>query len=104
MKEPNRLSNDDIAFVNQLAREGGRLALEMRHGVGIRTKTGPTDFVTDADVTISRLFIEQLTKRFPDDLVVSEEENQPICAAADIDALEHPERIWLIDPIDGTEN
>jgi 3'(2'), 5'-bisphosphate nucleotidase len=99
-----QLSREDITYVDKLAREGGRLALEMRQGVNVKTKTGPSDFVTDADLHISRLFIQELTQRFPDDLVVSEEDQVVGSAICNLPEDWHSRRIWIIDPIDGTEN
>jgi 3'-phosphoadenosine 5'-phosphosulfate (PAPS) 3'-phosphatase len=95
------LSESDITFIEQLAREAGDIALRMRQGVGVHQKSGPSDLVTDADLSISKLLIAELKKRFPDDLVVSEEDKHPDSAE-----VEPPKqrRIWLIDPIDGTEN
>jgi 3'(2'), 5'-bisphosphate nucleotidase len=95
-----QLSEEDIKFVDELAYQAGQMALSMREGVGVHTKSGPSDLVTDADLKISRVIIEALAGRFPQDLIVSEE-----------DKHEHTEgeptkhsRVWLIDPIDGTDN
>lgn len=96
------LSAEDIKFVDSLARHSGKLALEMRAGVGVRQKTSPTDLVTDADLTISQFLVAALQDRFPDDLIVSEEQKHPV--GDDVAKAKLPDRIWLIDPIDGTEN
>jgi 3'(2'), 5'-bisphosphate nucleotidase len=97
------LSEPDIQFIEQLARRAGDIALTMRQGVNVRHKTGPNDLVTDADLSISRMIIGELKKRFPEDLIVSEEDQHPTFEKAEPDAPRSP-RIWLIDPIDGTEN
>src|SRR5579884_1174241 len=98
MQQPAEpLTPEDIRFVDQLAREGGRMALEMRKGVGIRTKSSPDDLVTDADLRISRWLIAQLSERFPHDLIVSEEDNHAAFASGDAGTLRQPSaRIWLI--------
>lgn len=52
--------------------------------------------VTIADRTASRIIVEGLAERFPDDAILSEEE---------VDASEFrlsKKRVWIIDPIDGT--
>ncbi|MBZ0186715.1 MAG: 3'(2'),5'-bisphosphate nucleotidase CysQ, partial [Candidatus Obscuribacterales bacterium] len=89
--------DDDILFVCKLADEAGALAIKLRAGVSIGTKTGPTDPVTSADIALSELIVDELKRRFPDDLIVSEED------------VRHPEkieneRVWFVDPIDGTDN
>jgi 3'(2'), 5'-bisphosphate nucleotidase len=98
--ESIQLSEQDIAFVDELVRKAGQMALEMRDGVGVHTKTGPNDLVTDADLTISRMLISELRQRFPQDIVLSEED---LNASEQCESGDVP-RVWLIDPIDGTEN
>lgn len=51
--------------------------------------------VTIADRTASRIIVEGLTKAFPADGILSEEE-------ADNDERLSKKRVWIIDPIDGT--
>jgi 3'(2'), 5'-bisphosphate nucleotidase len=91
------LTDADVDFVSDLAVQAGRLALDMRSAVSISHKTGPRDFVTGADIACSRLIVDQLKARFPADAVISEEEP----GTAD---TSQSSRIWMIDPIDGTEN
>ena len=97
MKSAVVLSEDDIEFVRQLAVKAGQKAIEMRDQVEVKQKSGPDDPVTSADVALSKLIVEQLSQRFAQDLIISEEDRS------------HPDhigskRIWLIDPIDGTKN
>jgi 3'(2'), 5'-bisphosphate nucleotidase len=94
---PAHLTDNDVQFVCNLARRAGKLAASMRDGVAISEKTGPQDKVTAADIELSKLIVGELNERFPRDVVISEEGNHPThCNAKD--------RIWLIDPIDGTDN
>lgn len=52
--------------------------------------------VTIADRTASKIIVEGLTKEFPEDAVLSEEE-------ADVmETRLEAEKVWMIDPIDGT--
>jgi len=75
--------------------EAGVLAASMREGVSIEEKSGPDDQVTAADCALSRLLVKSLHKRFPTDKIISEED----------DAKEGlTNRLWMIDPIDGTDN
>ncbi len=91
------LSNDDILYIREIARQAGELAVQMRQGVEIREKTGPTDLVTAADIALSELLVDKLRARFPDDLIVSEEDEKHV------DSGVH-KRVWVVDPIDGTDN
>lgn len=52
--------------------------------------------VTIADKTASRIIVEGLTEAFPEDGILSEEE-------ADTSRRLSRERLWLIDPMDGTK-
>lgn len=99
----SRLTDEDIKFVQDLAKEAGQMALDMRQTVNVRHKSGPNDLVTDADLSISRMLIAALKERFPQDLIVSEEDQHPNFERPQVDGPVCP-RVWLIDPIDGTEN
>ena len=90
------LSEQDIQFVADLAIRAGKLAVEMRDTVDVKHKTGPNDLVTCADIALSKLILQELSLRFPDDQIISEEE-PPGKATAN-------GRTWLVDPIDGTDN
>lgn len=69
----------------------------MRANVGVREKTEPHDLVTDADLAVSSLLLKELGKRFPKDFFISEE-------AVPDDIHTTTQRVWYIDPIDGTDN
>jgi 3'(2'), 5'-bisphosphate nucleotidase len=57
---------------------------------------GRNDPVTAADRAASRLIVEQLRKRFPNDAILSEEEKD------DLNRMRNS-RVWVIDPMDGTK-
>ena len=60
------------------------------------TKEIEGDYATETDIAVENCIVEELAKAFPDDMIMAEEGH----AAADI-----PEgRIWIIDPICGTNN
>lgn len=88
------LSASDIAFVASLIQEAGQLAMSMRSQIAISEKA-PGDLVTNADRAVSRLIVDALAQRMPDDLIVSEEGDRQQAAS---------QRTWLIDPIDGTDH
>ena len=70
----------------------------MREGVEVSEKAGPDDIVTAADFALSSLLCLGLAERFPDDKIVSEEDRDHY-----FDPSQN-RRVWLIDPIDGTQN
>jgi myo-inositol-1(or 4)-monophosphatase len=81
--------------ISGLAREAGALALRYFHdraSLGTTMK-GAQDFLTVADGAVEALLRTRIAEAFPDDAVLGEEGGG---AAA--------ERLWIIDPIDGTAN
>jgi 3'(2'), 5'-bisphosphate nucleotidase len=52
--------------------------------------------VTEADRKVNEFLVNQLKERFPDDTVVGEESKKSVNLNA--------ERLWIIDPIDGTKD
>lgn len=96
--KPNALlAEQEIQFICNLAEHCGDLAANMRASVGIREKTEPHDLVTDADMAVSKLLLKELGRRFPQDFLISEEEIPD-------DVATETQRIWYLDPIDGTDN
>lgn len=91
------LKDDEISFLLELIERAGQLALKMRETVDIKEKTGPMDRVTSADLELSRILVEEISARYPHDIIVSEEDSEP--AEAPMSG-----RVWMIDPIDGTDN
>lgn len=66
-----------------------------RNGVEMRSKE-PYNLVSDADIDAEKGIVEVIHNSFPDHSVLGEEEH----AGADTSA----EHLWVIDPIDGTNN
>jgi myo-inositol-1(or 4)-monophosphatase len=83
------------AAAEAVVREAGALALSYRTGslagLGVEEK-GRLDLVTEADRAVERLVIERLGEAFGDG-VLGEEYGG-----------EDAERLWVVDPIDGTFN
>lgn len=83
-----------------LARKAGEVILEYyaleiiaEEKLGLDNMTEP---VTIADKTASKIIVEGLEKMFSDDAILSEEE------ADSFETRLARERVWMIDPIDGT--
>jgi fructose-1,6-bisphosphatase/inositol monophosphatase family enzyme len=69
---------------------------------GARTKTGPLDFVTEADEAAERLITAGLTSRFPGCVVVGEEATS--ADASRLGLLAGADLAFVVDPVDGTAN
>ncbi len=70
----------------------------------IKTKTGPSDLVTDADIQAEKALTEIFEKEFPGCVVIGEE----AVSRGDVDMQsilkDPPEVLFIIDPMDGTWN
>lgn len=85
---------DDLALAAELVRAAGLLAARMRReGVSVERKTSVSDLVTAADRAAESLIADRLAAERPDDGVVGEEGTET-----------SGERIWYVDPVDGTYN
>ena len=60
------------------------------------SKKGPSDFVTNADLKVEKVIIDELTKARPNYSFISEEKG--------ILKNKDTNNTWIIDPIDGTVN
>jgi myo-inositol-1(or 4)-monophosphatase len=65
---------------------------------GILEKDGRANFVTAADLASEKIIMDSIRKYFPNDTILSEETESSIANLLDEDHL------WVIDPIDGTNN
>ncbi|MDQ5850158.1 MAG: inositol monophosphatase [Pseudomonadota bacterium] len=79
-----------------VAREAGELARRLYADPSkFSTKMkGPQDFITAADSAVERAIVERLSSEFPGDAFLGEEGG----------ASGSGNRLWVIDPIDGTAN
>jgi len=95
----------DLQYATDLARGAGRIILDHYGKVERLTKThiATTDeAVTDADRASQRYIVAGLRQRFPNDGLIGEESDTGTSITADIP---NPMgRVWVIDPIDGTNN
>ncbi len=85
---------DDLELAASLVVEAGELAAEMlAAGLETKHKTSVSDVVSAADHAAEELVVSRLRTHRPDDGLIGEEgTNIP------------GERIWVIDPVDGTYN
>jgi myo-inositol-1(or 4)-monophosphatase len=84
----------------QIAEEAARIAAaELRarfgqHAAGVRSKSTPTDLVSDADLAAESAIREVIGRHRPDDAIVGEEGGETGAG----------ELRWIVDPLDGTVN
>ena len=82
----------------EAARAAGSILVERRTRTREIRFKGARDIVTDADLAANRAIKELLGQHFPADAILSEEDPPPTARLA------HAERLWIIDPLDGTTN
>ena len=91
----------DLQYAIELARGAGRIVLEQYGKVARLTKRNE-EAVTDADRASQRHIIAGLRRRFPGDGIIGEENETGEAITAEV--ADPSGRIWVIDPIDGTNN
>lgn len=83
-------------IAEEAARAGGAVAARyFREGVTMRTKD-VANLVSDADIEAEQAIAAVIQKAFPTHVILGEESHQGGDASA--------EHLWVIDPIDGTNN
>jgi myo-inositol-1(or 4)-monophosphatase len=87
----------ELKIARKAARAGGEVASRYwREGVAMRCKAGEsTNLVSDADVEAEKAIVGVIREDFPNHAVLAEEGH-----AGDV----HAEHLWIVDPIDGTNN
>lgn len=83
-------------FFQFIAASVRRLVSSQTKNIAIVKHKGKGDFSTQVDIDVENLIVEEIKKRFPRDQILAEEEHTN---------TEIPNgRIWIIDPICGTNN
>src|ERR1700678_2616093 len=90
MRSPRLTTADDHALAHDLAERAGRLLLDLRAQGG-----DPTALKDAGDRTSHEFLLAELAKARPADAVLSEE-------GIDDRARLTADRVWIIDPLDGT--
>lgn len=86
---------NELEIARALAREAGQVLMEYYRGETAVEWKGDDDPVTAADHAANQLLVDKLAAAFPNDGILSEE------LPDDGSRLTH-ERVWMIDPMDGT--
>ena len=89
--------NYELTTIINLTKKAGALIQNIRsRGFEIKYKGDVSDPVTEADLAASDFLMKEISRYFPNDLIVSEEAPLP-------EEASEQKRIWFIDPIDGTK-
>ena len=91
----------DLRYAIELASNAGKIVLQ-RFGRVARLTKRHAEAVTDADRETQRFIVSGLRKQYPGDGIVGEENDTGDAITFD---CPHPDgRVWVVDPIDGTNN
>ena len=85
-------------LIKQASLAAGKIIKTAEPTLGLVHKEGRGNFVTAADLACEKIIIDLIAQHFPSDKILSEETESDI---QDILAVDH---LWVIDPIDGTNN
>lgn len=97
--------NHELQFAIELARGAGKIVMDYWGKVERLTKTHAmttSEAVTDADRASQRFIVAGLKRRYPDDGIIGEENDNG--SAITFECPDPAGRVWVIDPIDGTNN
>lgn len=87
-------------YVAEAAARAGAAVIRDRAGKAHTVETkGTNDFVTEADKAAQDAVVQVLSRSFPEDTILAEEQDHANDSIADFSG-----RRWIIDPIDGTTN
>jgi 3'(2'), 5'-bisphosphate nucleotidase len=98
---PRSIMPHDYQQVQQLVRQAGQKAKQLRQEKFEIAEKEPGDYVTSIDLELDRLLSASFRAWFPDDTIITEEnaDSFQIWQQQENDA-----RCWFIDPIDGTND
>jgi myo-inositol-1(or 4)-monophosphatase len=85
----------ELEIANLAAEAAGGVLVEKYGHLSKIKKKGEIDLVTEADIEAEKAIMEIIVKNFPGDTLIAEESGPK---------KEGSDRIWIIDPLDGTTN
>jgi len=84
-----------MAVARLAASEAGRILTQKLGRVNRIIKKGEIDLVTEVDMASEKAIVSLISGHFPQDTILTEESGE---------YRHRPERVWIIDPLDGTTN
>lgn len=88
----------EIKAAKALAKLAGEVVKKLKAGSSYSFKDDNEGPVSEGDLKADQLITERLSRQFPEDLIISEEGCKPDSE------LPQKGKVWLIDPIDGTND
>jgi myo-inositol-1(or 4)-monophosphatase len=85
----------EMEVAREAAEEAGKILARLFGRVKKIEKKGGIDLVTEADLQSENAILNRIARHFPRDSVLTEEAGE---------LIQLPERVWIIDPLDGTTN
>ena len=85
----------ELETADRAARAAAGILMDVYGHVSEISKKGEIDLVTEGDIQAEKAILEIITKAFPGDSILSEEAGRKEAG---------PDRVWIIDPLDGTTN
>jgi 3'(2'), 5'-bisphosphate nucleotidase len=86
----------ELEVASSLARQAGEIIMNIYKKDFAISYKGTNDPVTEADQLANTLIVEGLATHFPEDEIIAEESPLPTSSL-------QKERIWYVDPLDGTK-
>ncbi len=83
-------------FIEAVIRSAGAEVKSRFLTAEVQYKDGAENTVTDADIASEELITKAILERYPDHLILGEEAHQEVSLTAP--------KLWIIDPLDGTNN
>lgn len=90
--------SNELEILTQAARAAGAAIHKAIPSEGVIQKEGRANFVTAADLASEKTIMDLIRTHFPNDTILSEETTSNLADPLQV------ERLWVIDPIDGTSN
>jgi len=87
---------EELAFVVRIAQEAGTIVNTFYVGSSEVEYKSPDEPVTEADRSANQHIVSRIAAAFPDDGILSEESQDDLSRLT-------KERVWIIDPLDGTK-
>jgi myo-inositol-1(or 4)-monophosphatase len=98
---------DELGFAIELAARAGRLLMDRYERVERIDYKSARDVVTEVDHLSEELILEAIRREYPRDGILAEESGEHEAVRSvkpPVGSVEAPQRVWVVDPIDGTIN
>lgn len=90
-----KITNDFLDVAVEAAKVGGKICVDYFQQELQLEKKATSNLVTQADIESEQAIVEVIRKSFPDHAILAEEDHQGSIEA---------EHLWVVDPLDGTNN